>query len=236
MRKQREVPDLIGSRYGRLVIIRYNGLQRGNRTWLCQCDCGGIVVVKYASLNEGKTQSCGCLQRERAGDTSRKHGMPKGKFYRHWLHMRERCFNPNDKRYAGYGGRGITVCERWADSFENFREDMEESYEEHLSLDRIDVNGGYTKDNCEWVTLDDQSRNKRKNRKNTSGLTGVSLFKGKYPSWVAQWYVDGKQEVRSFSISKYGEEMAKNLAYAYRQLMIEQLIEGGVRYGNSHGL
>jgi hypothetical protein len=146
--------------------------------------------------------------------------------------MIQRC---EDKHNKGYGGRGITVCDSWR-QFINFYSDMSEQYFEGGTLERLDVNGNYSPDNCTWVDRARQTRNRRKQCNNTSGITGVFLSTT-LNVWTAQWRDEhGIRRSKSFSVSKYGEVAAKNLAIAAREAAIEILSQKGVIYGKYHGL
>lgn len=170
--------DLSGQRFGRLVVLRPVGLnRRGQRLWLCRCDCGSRHKSNTSDLRSGNTRSCGCLhtdQRRRlcAELASRRGGNPiHGKCYTPeyhvWRMMKNRCFNPRVARYEIYGGRGITVCERWL-TFANFYADMGPRPEgvsaggrALFSIERIDNDGNYEPGNCVWATSQQQSLNKR---------------------------------------------------------------------------
>lgn len=158
--------NIEGQTFGRLTAIK----RASDRPSFieCRCSCGCIVTVKLAKLNNGHTQSCGCLQKERTSAAVRTHGRSgyNGKAestYAIWKAMIQRCTNPSNKSYPDYGGRGISVCERWVRSFEAFHEDMGDR-PEGLSLDRRDNNLGYSKDNCRWATKVTQANNTRSNR------------------------------------------------------------------------
>ena len=160
--------DLTGNTFGRLTVIKKCGLDsNGCFTWLCRCDCGNEIIASGANLRRGTTKSCGCYKI----DMVTLHKMTKTQFYHVWQGMRARCNNKNLKAYKHYGGRGIKVCERWKD-FNNFMDDMYESYSKHIneygerntSIDRIDVNGNYEKSNCRWATWKEQNNNKRNNK------------------------------------------------------------------------
>jgi hypothetical protein len=154
--------NLIGKRFGRLEVIGF-AIKRGHRMlWECQCDCGIKVIVLRDSLTSGKTQSCGCLNRETTGNRSRTHGMSKTPMYNTWQLMRRRCEDKSNPKYAIYGGRGITVCDRWK-SFDLFLADMGPK-PKGKTIDRRDNDGPYDPDNCHWATPSQQSLNTRRNR------------------------------------------------------------------------
>lgn len=129
----------------------------------CRCACGVERDVALKALMEGKSLSCGCLQRERTGDASRTHGESKTRLYGIWQGMITRCSNPEATGYENYGGRGVTVCDEWIASYLAFRSwAMANGYQKNLTIDRTDVNGNYEPINCRWVSQRDQFRNMRK--------------------------------------------------------------------------
>lgn len=160
-----------GTRFGRLTVIAECEIPTNatGRHYFCQCECGEATVSKCRVLLNGTKSSCGCLAIEGLINRSRTHGHGKNgtggngsRTYISWTQMRQRCLNPHHTFYAEYGGRGITVCARWVNSFENFLADMGER-PMGMSLDRIDVLKGYSPENCRWLSQKGQCRNKRDN-------------------------------------------------------------------------
>lgn len=167
--------DLTGQRFGQLLVIeraedKTTGL-KPKTMWRCLCDCGKETVVWGSSLTQGTTVSCGCKKR--------KHGFAnKERLYQTWKNMRRRCYTPSNKRYAQYGGRGITICPEW-DDYAVFRSwAMSNGYRDDLTIDRIDVDKGYSPDNCRWVGAKIQANNMTRNR--------FITFRGKTMT-LSQW-------------------------------------------------
>jgi len=159
------VKDISGMRRGLLVAVKYLRCgENRHAIWLTQCDCGKSHEVESAAFVRWQYQSCGCYRDKAVGNANRKHGGKFTKLYAIWVGMIQRCHNPNHHAYARYGGRGITVCERWRNSFEAFHEDMGERPSDRHSIDRINNELGYCKENCAWKTYTEQARNRRGNR------------------------------------------------------------------------
>ena len=154
-----DTSSLINKIFGRLIVIEFYGKNKQNKSlWLCKCNCGTIVVISRNNLISRASRSCGCLRK----DTIFKHGKSYTKIHKIWREMLNRCFNKNCKDYPNYGERGIKVCDEWLE-FINFYKDMGDK-PDRLSLDRINNNLGYYKENCKWSTQKEQCRNKRTNR------------------------------------------------------------------------
>jgi hypothetical protein len=151
--------DISGRKYGRWFVVSYSHNVKKNIYWLCRCECGTERAVTGKSLVWRQSLSCGCLRDELASRKSATHRQSKTIFYRIWKGMHNRC---NDKTLPYYGGKGIKVCERWAD-FENFRIDMFDSWKLGLSIERKDNDKGYSPENCCWIPRCDQAKNKGNN-------------------------------------------------------------------------
>jgi hypothetical protein len=156
--------NLVGNKYSRLTVIAYKETKKGKAYWNCICDCGNNTCISTSDLVTGNTMSCGCLNKEITSKLMTTHGLSKTSEYFIWLSMKDRCLNPKNKNYFNYGGRGIIISEKWINSFETFLKDMGNKPKKH-SLERVNNNEGYNKDNCKWVTMLKQANNKRNNVK-----------------------------------------------------------------------
>ena len=156
--------NITGKQFGRLTAISRAKNARGRTRWNCVCECGNKVIITTKSLSNGDTKSCGCYKVELATKQNTTHGLSKihRKTMRLWSMMKDRCYNINNKSYHDYGGRGITVCEQWINSFASFYHDMGDR-PTGKTLDRINNDGAYSPSNCKWSTYHEQGHNKRNN-------------------------------------------------------------------------
>jgi hypothetical protein len=158
--------DLTGRIFGRLTVKSRIVPPKGRTLFVCACECGNEVTVNGSDLQTGNNVSCGCFRTTRIGKVNYKHGAASKNdltgAYRSWRAMKDRCHNEDNINFKAYGARGVKVCDRWIESFENFFADMGER-PEGQSLDRIDVNGDYEPTNCRWASVTEQARNQRTN-------------------------------------------------------------------------
>ena len=169
--------DLTGQRFGMLTVLGvskdvYIDPKRGShyKKWDCKCDCGRIISVRTSALtcggnSRGHTRSCGCERMQHMLETRIIHGESKTRIYKIWIGIKKRCYNKNCKSYENYGGRGIRVCEEWENDYEAFKKwSLENGYNDLLTVDRVNVDGDYSPENCRWVNHHVQANNTRSNR------------------------------------------------------------------------
>jgi hypothetical protein len=171
--------DLTGKKMWNLTVIEL--AQTGTRKtyWMCRCDCGKVFRARADQLLSGATKSCGCLHLKNFDGNryNRTHNESTSTLYHRWQSMRKRCYKADCKSYPRYGGRGITVCDEWNESYESFRDwAINNGYNPSLTIDRIDNNGNYDPNNCRWTDLKTQCRNRRSNIIVTVGGVEMTLI------------------------------------------------------------
>lgn len=209
----------IGTRFGRYTVVGECFRENDESLVPVVCDCGVTKNVRRYSLESGAVLSCGCYNLERLSIDKRnlKHGMSQSETYQSWSSMKRRCNLETDGGYENYGGRGIKVCDRWMEpapqGFLNFVEDMGEK-PEGLTLERVDVNGNYSKENCIWADRTQQCFNRRKFKNKTSEFVGVH-----WDAWKEKWVATLKKngEVKLCSVFKSEESAAR----AYDEACLE---------------
>lgn len=199
MRKQ----DLSGQTFNRLTVLRED-FSKNRTAWLCVCVCGNESVVTGCDLKGGNVKSCGCLKLEETKKVNTKHGLRKHPLYTVWLGIKDRCLNPKNEYYKDYGGRGIKMSDKWVDSPEAFIHWAKPRWRRGLDIDRIDNDGGYSPDNCRFVSRRRNCLNRRRlTVLNKSGYEGVCWYK-KSGKWRSQINIHGK--VRHLGYSESLEE------------------------------
>lgn len=203
--------DYAWQKFWRLTAINFQYKKWTHTYWLCKCDCGNDIVTKISSLIYWWTRSCGCLRKERMISMHHTHWMANTIFYSKWTWIKTRCFNKNEKSYNYYWWRWIKCL--WK-NFEEFRDDMYESYLKHIeefweketTIDRIDVNWNYCKENCRWCVFREQSYNRRNSRE----YIGVWYSKDKNKWWVwlcmnwinkSYWYFNTQEDAYKHRIN-----------------------------------
>ncbi len=227
--------DLMGQVFGRLTVVKVDSQNKwGNYKWLCKCSCGVEKVVVGGNLTGGNSQSCGCLREEMRHTNTLQHGMTKTQEHYSWLDIKKRTEGRTEKYKRDYVDRGITMHPDF-ENFDIFYKEIGPKPDDGQiwSVGRIKNNLGYTYGNIRWETPDQQSRNKTRQTNNKTGVSGVSTNNNSYVAQSRQ--LNGKPMTKSFSINKYGDEEAFQLACAARKKMIEDLNAQGAGYSDDHG-
>lgn len=241
--------DISGQLFGRLKALEFAGKRGWHDLWLCECTCGVRKTVMRQDLLSGNTRSCGCLRKEVWLETRAKqdlnnpnwrvkHGMTGTPVYDAYRLMMARCYNKNCDNYPLYGGSGVTVCDRWIESFDNFYADVGDKPSPEMSLDRLECAKVYSPNTVSWSSPEQQARNRKKSKNNKSGKTGVIWAKGKgSPGWQAFYMCPQtrKKRTKYFTIKKYGDAEAYRLASEWRDAMIDEINAQGAGYSSSHG-
>lgn len=181
--------NLQSKKFGFLTVIKRTIVKNNKIYWLCICKCGNESEHSGNDLRSGDSKSCGCYKKQIHKDLNFKHGMTNTNEFNIWKGILYRCINKNSKSYKNYGGRGITICDEWKNSFINFYDDLGPRPSKMHTIDRIDNNKGYYKDNCKWQIRSYQCINRRKFKKSKSKYLGVSFIK-RSSKWVARIYKD----------------------------------------------
>lgn len=205
MKDLKKIKDLTGRKFGRLTVVGLQDTGTRKTYWICQCDCGNLKLVRSDSLQCGAIKSCGCMKKEQdsknlmASEAKKKYmqtGEKVGgtRLYSIWQGMKSRCYNEHDARYDRYGGRGITICDKWKYDFIAFKRWAEaHGYADNLTIDRVDNDLGYSPDNCRWATNEEQCRNRSTNIKIKIGNSTRTLME-----WCDIFQVDYKTVVGAY--------------------------------------
>lgn len=232
--------DITGQKFNRLTAVEFAYSRGGAHYWQFLCDCGSGCVVRADKAKSGHTKSCGCLKKELSTKRATKHGMCGTKLYTLWWNIKKRTdADTTNEAYRTYVEHGVDMYQPWLESFEQFCKDVGEPPSDEYTLGRVDNFKGYHPDNVRWETYDTQARNKSKRKSNKTGVTGVfkRVNNGKYVMYAATAVVNNQKLDKSFSVNKFGEELAFFLACEQRdQWMLINEMCFGDKYAETHGL
>lgn len=210
--------DLTGQKFGRLTVIKRAGTSKSGKVlWLCECSCEehNQITTTTSNLVTGNTKSCGCLAKENAskvGKANTVHGDTDSRLYRIFRGMKDRCYNSKNKDYVWYGGKGIKICEEWKNNYAVFKNwAINNGYKETLTIERKDFDKDYCPENCEWITIDQQQRNKSSNRLITyNGETMILV------EWAEKFNIPYKVLCARINDRGHSFEEAINMPYKRR--------------------
>ena len=221
----------IGDKVGHLTIVSMSNKtdSRKRKFYECLCDCGNVITVRYDTLNQNNTErNCGCVSTNLLRKNSYKHGMSHSRIYGIWDSMVCRCSTKTSGSYKNYGGRGISVCEDWKNSFSNFYNwAVENGYKDNLTIDRIDVNGNYCPSNCRWISMKKQQNNKTNNR--------IISFNGEQHTMTEWGEITGIKEYNIYNRLQDGwsvEDALTKPVVKYRKRVWNKTAEGTYHHEN----
>lgn len=196
---------MVDQKIGRWTLVSLDHKDNRNKEiWNCICECGSVKLVRKDHIVRGASTSCGCYAKENTSRVKTTHGMSSSKTYKIWIEIIARCYNPSSSIYPHYGGRGISMCERWRGSFVNFLADMGERPVKK-EIDRIDNNGNYEPTNCRWVSRKENVENRRTSLRYTNnGMTKTLM------GWSEHLGIDYKTLFARIKIYKMDIDKALN--------------------------
>lgn len=220
--------NMVGQKFGDIDILERVGTASSrDAIWRYRCVCGEIHKASGYAIRSGKTTCCPKCAAKKVGQCSVTHGLTESPEYGSWTDMKTRCLNPNSTSYSGYGGRGISICDRWADSFEAFLSDMGPKPTPDHSIDRIDNDGNYEPANCRWATRIEQARNRR-NFRETAGVIEIEINGVVKPlvDWCEEYECKPKTAYLRFKNGLRGEDVFRRVGARLKFKGIEDTISG----------
>lgn len=220
--RKRKTKDISGERFTKLVAVMPTGekSKNGDALWYCECDCGKSTITTIGRLNFGHTKSCGCLKKDAIPFKSNYHGMKNTPEYNSWRKMKERCYDINNPDYKNYGAIGITMPDEWKDNFLRFYQDVGKCPCKGYTVDRVDCNLSYSKENCRWASPHIQARNRLKTKASkTSKYKGVSYDKAA-DKWSARFTISSGGNIYGGRIFRYETEEEAASAYDLATMLV----------------